>query len=105
VQPGALKKTEGHAANFVLVHSAIRVELDAQDQLGGDGLGAGRNLTHFVHALVHKRGQLLVDGGTSFATEESREPPWPISGCGVISGEVSNMIRVGLDGGLEGFDE
>ena len=62
VQPGALKKPEGHAANFVLVHSAIRVELDAQDQLGGDCLGAGRNLTHFVHALVHRprRGQLLA---------------------------------------------
>ncbi len=70
VQACALKEAEGDTTHLVLFNSAIGLELDAENEFGGDGLDALRNFSDLVHALLDERterGEFLVDSSAPFA--------------------------------------
>ena len=61
MQAGTLKETKSDAAHRIFFYSTIRLEFDAQDQLGWDGLDTSRDLAHLVHLLFAERVELFVD--------------------------------------------
>ena len=61
MEAGTLEEAESYAPHLVLVHGAIGVQFDTENQLGRNGLGARRNFSHFINLLFHERAKLLVD--------------------------------------------
>ena len=66
MQPSTLEEAKSNAAYLVFLDSAIRFELDAQDELGRNGLDTSWDLAHLIHALVD--GSLMPQSGMLGAT-------------------------------------